>query len=57
MNSWMRSDWEGGKILGVSKGIRKKNQQKAVLCGEYLKEEQITANLIGERLKISWVTY
>ncbi|MCP5061859.1 MAG: recombinase family protein [Ignavibacteriae bacterium] len=28
-----------GKILGAPKGISKKNQQKAVLCEEYYKEE------------------
>ena len=46
-----------GKILGAPKGISKKNQQKAVLCAEYFKEEKLTVSEICERLDISRATY
>ena len=46
-----------GKIFGAPKGISKKNQQKAVLCEEYIKEGRMTVTEICERLDISRATY
>lgn len=46
-----------GKVLGAPTGIRKKNQQKAVLCEEYFKEGKLMVSEICERLDISRATY
>lgn len=46
-----------GKILGAPTEIRKKNQQKAIICEQYFKESKLTVNEICERVDISRATY
>ena len=45
------------KFWELPTGIRKKNQQKAVLWEEYFKEGKLTVSEIWERLDISSATY